>query len=101
MAVTVEDTIYQQPLYNWDRLSVFDKKTSDSIVKYQYQSSQPSFARFIFHNLNLALIDTDSGKILASYTFHQNGAVFGTKSVDRVLKDFVRRLGEKSGSSEK
>lgn len=89
--VTTPDTTYQSPNYQMLSLQLFDNKASDYIIKYQYDSAMSLF-KLAPANLNIAVINTQSGKTEASYAFTQSRLGWGKRSADKVLDHFARKL---------
>lgn len=89
--VTTPDTTYQAPNYQMLSLQLFDSKTSDYIIKYQYDNAI-SLTKLVLSNLNIAVVNTRNGKTEASYAFTQKRVGWGKRSADRVLNEFARQL---------
>lgn len=89
--VSTPDTTFQTPNYQMLSLQLFDNKPSDYVVKYQYDSAFSMF-KLAPANLNIAVVNTQSGKTEASYAFTQSRLGWGKRSADKVLDEFARKL---------
>ncbi len=93
--VTTFDSTYQINNYQMVSMQIFDKKDADYIIRYQVTQAA-SFTKIAYANLDIEVINAETGKTEASYNFWQNPVMgIGKRRADKVLRDFAEKLAGK------